>query len=649
MCGIAGVVTDVREEGVDSTVARMLSEQEHRGPEGRKVVRIDHVVFGHCVLAYTDVGRSRQPYVWADGRCVLVFNGEIYNHRELRAELDGRGIPVEDAGEAAVLAALYATRGVEMVAALNGMFAIAIHDLEARQTLLIRDRFGKKPLFYHLARRRLTFASELRALRCDPAVPADVDGASLARFLTLNSVPAPHSLIKDVRKVPPGHIVRIRDDAAQEIRYWAPHLSPKPWRTSDCVEAVHEKFVAAVERRIPAEVDIGVFLSGGLDSALVAAVAAHRVGRVLPTFSASFPDDPSYDETEEVLSISRALGTEHAVVAMTKETLAAEIPTVLAGLDEPIADHSLIPTRILAGAARRRVKAVLTGDGADELMMGYRIFAGALLLRGVTRVVPPLVLRRLLMRAAGRKVSYQNLHYTHVAPLIARMVGTAPEHLYHVAAAAVPPGDWTTLLAPQWHAQARSTDVFADLDLLVAAHASLDTMEALQLGMLCHFLRDTILGKLDRATMLASLEARSPFLDAELVDTLLTVPSDLKLRFPIGKYILRRVAQRYLPMRLAFRRKRGFRVPIASLLRGHLKEYAQDMLSPHTVRRAALFRWEAVQTLLTEHLDGVADHHRALWSLLCAQAWALTGPRSATIPFQEVTTDDGRRAHGRQR
>jgi len=607
----------------------MLAAQEHRGPEGQKVIRLDNTAFGQCALAYTEIGRSSQPYVWAHGRCVLVFNGEVYNYRQLRADLENRGFPVGGPGEAPVLAALYSIHDTEMALLLNGMFAIAIYDAERRQTVLIRDRFGKKPLYYFVRGRRVAFASELRALRCDPQAPSDIDGASLARYVTLNSVPAPHSLIRGIDKVPPGCAVRIRDGAAQTIRYWTPQLTPKRWRSSECIDVVDRQLAEAVARRMPEEVDAGVFLSGGLDSALIAAVAARCTGSALPTFSAGFPDEPSYDETAAVQEIARFLGTKHTVVEVTKERLAEAIPSCLEAMDEPIADHSLIPTSILARAARQSVKTVLTGDGADELMMGYRIFSGAVVLHGAKRLFGTRLLHRLLARMAGGEVSYDNLHYTHVARLVDRMLGVAPQHLYHVAAAAVPPADWTLLLAPQWHADAQSTRVFADLDSLIESHRDLGPIEALQLGMVCHFLRDTILGKLDRATMLASLEARSPFLDSALAETLLTLPVHLKLRFPFGKYILRRVAQRYLPMRFIYRRKRGFRVPIALLLCGRLREYAQDMLTPHAVRRAGLFRAEAVQALLCEHLRGAADHHRTLWSLLCAQAWALA-PASAS-------------------
>jgi asparagine synthase (glutamine-hydrolysing) len=630
MCGIAGVVNDVPEEGVCGGITRMLAAQEHRGPEGRRVVRVGNAALGQCALAYTAIGRSPQPYVWADGRCAVVFNGEVYNYGALRAELENRGIPVGGAGEAPVLAALYSAYELGMAAMLNGMFAIAIYDSERRQTVLIRDRFGKKPLYYFVRGRRVAFASELRAVRRDPYAPSEIDGASLARFVTLNSVPAPHSLIRGISKVEPGCVVRIRDGAAQTTRYWEPRLAPRPWRTRECIEVVHRQLTDAVAQRLPDEVRAGVFLSGGLDSALITAIAARRTATPLPTFSAGFPDEPSYDETGSAVEIARFLGTAHTIVEITKERLAQAIPACLEAIDEPIADHSLIPTSILAREARKSVKAVLTGDGADELMTGYRIFSAAAVLRGARRVLGTRLLHRLLARIARGRVSYENLHHAHVAQLVDRMLGATPEHLYHVAAAAVPEAQWTSLLAPQWHAEVQSTRVFAGLDGLIELHGrDLSPTEALQLGMLCHFLRDTILGKLDRATMLASLEARSPFLDATLAETLLTVPVNLKLRFPFGKYILRRIARHYLPTRFIYQRKRGFRVPIASLLRGKLRDYAQDMLSRDAVRRAGLFRADAVQALTGEHFCGAADHHRALWSVLCAQAWALS-PVSAS-------------------
>ena len=621
MCGIAGITFGIQTIQAEHIVEHMLAKQLHRGPEGCGVDRLADAVFGCCRLSFVDISTSTQPYCSPDGRILLVFNGEIYNHIELRQRLGAAHPCFTTPGEAALLAALYAEHGLEMVHMLNGMFAIAIFDVQRSETILIRDRFGKKPLYYTVIGRQVVFASELRALQAHPQASVELDVKAVGLYLTFNTVPSPASLIRGIHKVPASSVVRIRDGHVCVESYWQLRLAPEEHPREETLEGLHQRLRNAVVMRLPQEVPFGVFLSGGLDSSLIAAIAARVSSTPLRTYSVGFPDHASFDETSHALAIANALQVKHSVVPITLDALASEAKRCLTRMDEPVADQSLVPTYLLAVAARREVKAVLTGDGADEMLMGYQIFLAMTLLRAATRILPAQTLQRVLRWLGQGQPSDRNLHYAHVARLLARALSEPPHRQYYSAACAVPPTEWDGLFQPQRLTDLMTVDPFVQVDAFVSQSPGAGAAEQLQLGMICHFLRDVILTKLDRATMLASLEARSPYLDHALVDMCLQLPSQLKLNGLTTKYALKQLALRYLPERYVQRRKQGFRTPTAALLRGPLLEFTRDMLSARTLREDGLFRPNRVQQLFDEHVARVQDHHRSLWAILCLQSW----------------------------
>ncbi|MGH3783271.1 MAG: asparagine synthase (glutamine-hydrolyzing) [Pseudonocardiaceae bacterium] len=634
MCGIAGSVCDRGSASAVEDVRAMLAVQAHRGPEGMRVTRAGPATFGVSQLRFVDPDGPPQPYRTPDRLLLVAFNGEIYNHADLADGLAARGRPPGGRSEAALLAALYLLDGARMARSLNGMFAIAIFDARRGETLLIRDQLGKKPLSYTLLGNELRFSSELSGLR---SAASGTDPAAIRRYLTFNAVPAPTSLLCGVRKVEHGSAVRICGLTVRSERYWTPRLHPcRHWRP-DGSEALEAALRAATRRRIPAG-PLGVFLSGGLDSGLVAALAARECSEGLRSYSLGFPDAASFDESSQALQMAAAAGTRHTVVPLPLAELATATRRWVGALDEPIADHSLIPTIALAAAASADVKAVLTGDGADELAMGYALFAASAVFRGLTHAVPAPVIRAVLKHVGRRQPGDRNLHLAHVATLLARATTVSPEHQYYAAAAAVPLESQHSLLTPAALAAAGADVPFETIDALTYESPDATPSEHLQLGMICHFLRDVILAKLDRATMLASIEARSPFLDLEVVELLLGLPQSQKLRGLTGKYVVKRVAARYLPSRLVHQRKRGFRAPVAALLRGPLREWLTDLLAADTIRESGLFRPEAVASLLADHLTGRADHHRPLWSLACLQSWLLAATRGNRTPELTVAS-----------
>jgi asparagine synthase (glutamine-hydrolysing) len=634
MCGIAGSVHDRATASAVEEVRAMLAVQTHRGPEGMHVARAGPATFGVCQLRFVDPDGPPQPYRTPDRLLLVAFNGEIYNWAELADGLAASGQPPVGRSEAALLAALYLVEGARMARRLNGMFAIAIFDARRGETLLIRDQVGKKPLSYALLGSELRFSSELSGLR---SAAGGADPAAVGRYLAFNAVPAPASLLRGVRKVEPGSVVRICGVTVRSERYWTLRLHPcRHWRPGG-PEALEAALRAATRRRIPAG-PLGVFLSGGLDSGLVAALAARECEQELRSYSLGFPDSASFDESPQAIQMAAAAGTRHVVVPLSLAELATATRHWVGALDEPIADHSLIPTIVVAAAASADVKAVLTGDGADELAMGYALFAASAVLRGLTRAVPAPVVRAVLERLGRRPPGDRNLHPAHVATLLARATTVAPERQYYAAAAAVPFEGQHVLLTPAALAAAGADVPFETIDALMRESPDATPSERLQLGMICHFLRDVILAKLDRATMLASIEARSPFLDLEVIELLLGLPQSQRLRGLTGKYVVKRVAARYLPHELVYQRKRGFRAPVAALLRGPLREWVTDLLSAGTIREGGLFRPETVASLLADHLSGRADHHRPLWSLACLQSWLLAGPQENRTPELTVAS-----------
>ncbi|MBL8211081.1 MAG: asparagine synthase (glutamine-hydrolyzing) [Bryobacterales bacterium] len=607
----------VAEQPSGTILLEMAAAVRHRGPEGLYTRCLGQAHFAYQQLAFVAVGRAEQPYASADERLLVVFNGEIYNHAELRRDY---GADNQAPGEAPVLLSLYRRFGPAFPSLLNGMFAIAIYDREAQSLYLARDRFGKKPLYYHSGPAML-FASELSALRRHPACPAEIDIPAVAQYVSLNAVPGPHTLLRGVHKVPAGGWLLLRAGTMRSETYWQIALQrEKP--AAGIAEAeceLEKRLTKAVERRLPSEAACGVFLSGGLDSAILAAMAA-RQGVKLPAFSAAFPANPSFDESEEAAATAQHLGLPHSVVSMPLADLAAAAMQVLPAMDEPVADHSLLPTALLAGHARQSVKAVFTGDGADELLMGYRLFALLRVLQGVQRVATTALAGAALQWLANRRPAERNLSVGEASRHLARALRHPPEHQYYRAAGAFPQEDWADLFTAEAREQLQQLAPYAAVDSVVSRHGNASAAERLQLGMMQHFLRDVILTKLDRATMSAGLEARSPFLDADLVDFLLTLPPQWKLRGLTGKYLLRRMARRYLPPAVADRRKRGFRVPVSALLRGPLRGFLRDHLDPTIVSRQGLFHAGYVRRLVEENEQG-RDHHRRLWSLLCFQCW----------------------------
>jgi asparagine synthase (glutamine-hydrolysing) len=598
----------------------MADTLRHRGPdaEGVYVEPESGLALGHRRLSILDLSAAgSQPMHSASGRHVLVYNGELYNFRELRKALEGEGASFRGGSDSEVLLAALEHWGVR--AALertNGMFAFALWDREARRLTLARDRLGKKPLYYAHCDGRFLFGSELKALRAHPGFQAEVDPDALAFFLQYSYIPAPHTIFAGVHKLAAGHWLELElgeqgaTPAAPEA-WWsladvalAGAREPFAGTEDEAVDALEQALDTAVARRCVADVPLGALLSGGLDSAaVVASMSRHGAGPVR-TFTIGF-EEAAQDESQAAAAVARHLGTEHETLFATPRDVLDVVPSLPALYDEPFADTSQLPTALVSRLARSRVTVALSGDGGDEWLAGYdRYFRCLDRWRMLARV--PAAFRR--AAAAGLEaaaplrfdVLADTLRATDVRDLFVRANARLPDPTRLVPGA----GRLSTLFDPEARA--------LELEDPLAWMMWLDGAGRLP---------ESILVKVDRASMAVGLEVRCPLLDPELVALCARFPTHWKVRDGTRKWLLRRAAERRIPPALLAGPKRGFGVPIAAWLRGPLREWGGDLLAPAALATHGHLDATAVRALWDEHQAGTRDRGFLLWNLLVFQAW----------------------------
>jgi asparagine synthase (glutamine-hydrolysing) len=632
-------VWDPGARALDDVVARMAATLRHRGPDsgGRWCDPAAGIAFGHRRLAILDLSdEGHQPMQSASGRWVITFNGEIYNFRVLRDELLALGAKFRGGSDTEVMLAAFERWGpAGALARFAGMFAFALFDRETRTLHLARDRLGEKPLYFGRAGAALVFASELKALRAHPRFDGEVDRGALALYLRQGYVPAPYSIYRGVRKLPPAMLLSI-DAAGRETwhAYWSPHAAaeagvrePMRGKPREVADELEQTLARAVKDQMVSDVPLGAFLSGGIDSTLIVSLMQEQSGQPVRTFTIGF-DEKAYDEADHARAVARHLGTDHTELTVTGADALALVPRLPALYDEPFADASQIPTYLVAQLARRRVTVALSGDGGDELFAGYnRYFWGRRLWR-ILRLVPAELrtylatnLRRVpstrwdevlvqLNRAAPRalQVSPQGHKIDQLAAVLDAPSGEA---MYRqiVATSGGP-----TLVRDTHEPPTLLTDVtrWPRLGGLLPSMMYLD---------LVTYLPDDVLVKVDRATMAVSLESRAPFLDHRVAELAWRVPLSLKIRDGRGKWILRELVHRRVPRALVDRPKMGFGVPVAHWLRGPLRDWAEALLAPERLRREGFFDVEPLRRRWDEHLRGQRDWERLLWSVLLFQGW----------------------------
>jgi asparagine synthase (glutamine-hydrolysing) len=615
MCGISGFLqASPLGSGARAIIERMSLRIAHRGPDdaGHWLDPEAGIALGHRRLSIIDLSaHGHQPMISASGRHVLVYNGEIYNHAELRRELEGLGAapPWRGRSDAEVLLEGLEHWGLEdCLARLNGMFAFALWDRRNRRLSLARDRLGEKPLYYGRVGSTFLFGSELKALTAYPGFPAEVDREALALYLFLRHkyIPAPWSIWKGIRKLHPGHCLVVGEDGRQvsEPRcYWDfPALAQRGVRDPlpagpELEERLDALLRDAVARRMIADVPLGALLSGGTDSSTVVALMQAQSERPVRTFSVGFAEK-SHDEAPHARAVAEHLGTEHADLCVTPAQALAVVPELPRYWDEPFADSSQIPTRLLCEMARRHVTVALSGDGGDELFGGYRRYTQAARLWRLHQALPDPV-RRALAR------------FLPSAPA-ALLRADSPEELYRALISKWKYPESVVLGAHEPEALlaglARPDPPLPDFRQLMMY---VDTLT---------YLPDDVLVKVDRASMSLGLEVRVPLLDHRVVELAWRLPVQCKFRRGEGKQILRRVLHRYVPPALVERPKMGFRAPIAAWLRGPFRDWAEELLAERRLREEGYFDPVAVRRIWAVQQNGGRGHGH-IWAILMFQAW----------------------------
>ena len=632
MCGIAGICQ------VDASpltpeagqwVKAMTDRMSHRGPDGEGQWSSGPVCLGHRRLSIIDLSGGGQPMHSADGQMTVTFNGEIYNYAELKEQLTALGGQFQTSSDTEVILEGYRIWGPDCLARFDGMFAFALWDNQQRRLFCARDRFGKKPFFYTVQQGRLYFASELTGIEQLRHLSLTMNPQAVMRYLAYEYVPTPHSVYTEVQSLPPSHMLLLQDGNLSISRYWDMPMPDESDKRSDNELCEELRFLLsrAVRRRMVSDVPLGVFLSGGIDSSIVAGLMARQSSTAIKTFSIGF-SEASYDESRYARIVAKAFATDHHERVLSAEECADTLPGIISRMDVPMADASVAPTWLLSGVTREKVTVALGGDGADELWAGYEHYIGfkvaqwynaapSALRRGI---IEPLA--QLLPSSAGyinpRLAVATFLRAAHapawqrVQTMLTAFTPDMQESILDDAFKAQQPGFLApeVLFAPtrehydHWQPQNAATPLARAFHVYAR-----------------QFMLDDILVKVDRCSMLHSLEVRAPFLDKDAAEFAARLPVSRKLHGFKRKWLLKKAFAELLPDEILYRNKRGFQIPVAQWLRGRMRPLMEDLLNESTLKAQGIFNYQAVRALMDEHVPGRADLRKPLWTLLVFQLW----------------------------
>jgi asparagine synthase (glutamine-hydrolysing) len=615
MCGICGIATAERGAVADvEAVRRMNARLVHRGPDSDGVFQDSGVALAMRRLSIIDLEHGDQPISNEDGSLTVVQNGEIYNYRELRRELEGRGHRFRTSSDTEVLVHLYEEHGDGFVERLRGMFAIALWDGRERRLLLARDRFGIKPLYYRDAGGTLSFASELKAMLEQPGFSRRIDPQAVAAYLAFNSIPAPLTIFAEARKLPAGTLAVWRDGELTQRRYARPEpVEAERVRrgpVGDLADELRETLRGSIRAHLVADVPVGVLLSGGVDSAGIVALAAGEQADPVKTFSVGF-EEASFDELDRARLVAERYRTEHHEIVLRPDAVEL-LPKLVEAFDEPFGDSSALPTYLVSELAAGEVKVALSGEGGDELFGGYYTYVADLLAPRIGRLAAlaaPLIER---LPSSDGKVSFD-----YKAKRFARGARLPPLERHHAWKEIFSRQLQATLLGgrdPGWD----PVDVYRERYAETVGAEPLARLQDVDLGI---YLVDDLLVKTDRSSMAHSLELRVPFLDNEVAAMALGLATPLKVRGLAKKRLLRQALAPLLPEEVLQGPKQGFSIPVAAWLRGPLRGFAHEVLSAETLSRQGWLDPATVTSLLDAHCAGREDFSRQLWGLIAFTLW----------------------------
>lgn len=623
MCGVTGILQrSTSAESLDRNIHRMRDALVHRGPDDKGSwidAQTGQIALGHRRLSVVDLSpRGAQPMNSADGRYVLVFNGEIYNFRRLREQLHENGHRFNGTSDTEVVLASFLEWGIERaLRAFEGMFALALWDRSQQALYLARDRFGEKPLYYGAQDGTLLFGSELKALAQHERFAREVDRDALTEFMRLSYIPCPHSIFRHYHKLPPGTFLRVGLDLdlGDPKPYFdadtlaRPNTQPLP--DNQAIDELERLLSRSIADRMVADVPVGAFLSGGIDSSLIVSLMRTHTSRRVKTFTVGF-DEPGLNEADEARATATMLGTDHHELYVSQSDLLDTVPRLPEIYDEPFADPSQIPTALIANLAREHVTVALSGDGGDEMLAGYDRYDG-IARRWRRNCQTPAALRRAHASWLSRKARQRPTKGAkYLQQRAMKQAGCDLPRFYRNSMS-------------YWHEPEQlvlgGSESYTPFLRHSAAHAAQDPQRWLQATDAVGYLPDDILTKVDRAAMATSLETRAPFLDSELAQFALGLPRHQQMRDGKHKWLSRQVLYRHLPAETVERPKHGFNVPLADWLRGPLREWSEALLDPARIAREGYLDTEAVRWTWQTHLAGTHDWHWRLWCILMFEAW----------------------------
>lgn len=624
MCGIAGWINlenKSSQNGEKAVLHAMCERMKHRGPDSEGLWTDERVALGMRRLSIIDLHTGEQPVYSEDKQIVVVMNGELYNFREVRADLEKRGHRFVTNSDTEILPHLYEEYGEAMLEHINGMFAFALWDKRKEKLLIARDRFGEKPLYYGVFDGKLIFASEPKVLLENPAVKPEINTDALRQFLSFDYVPAPASIYKGISKLPAAHFLTVEKGEIKTRRYWnlSWHKNGSTPSIEKAATDLRELLADAVRMRLVSDVPLGILLSGGVDSSSVAAFATQFSTEKVKTFSIGFEED-SFDESKYARMVAKHLDTEHYEDRLSVEKAADLISEIGTWLDEPLSDGSLLPTFLLSRFVRQYVTVALGGDGGDEIFAGYPMYFGHKVANIYDKI--PRVLRSGLIEPVVNNlpVSTKNLSFDYKAKRFVAASKYDPVTRHHSWFGSFSIDEQNSLLSKDVLAET-SNDIYKGAKDLLEICDAANEIEQMQFLDLNFYMAEDILTKVDRASMAVSLEVRAPFLDPRVAQFAAALPLEYKLRGNKGKYILKRAVEPLLPRSILQRPKKGFGIPIAEWLKGRLNPLMHDLLAPQRLKAQGLFDERFAQKLMKEHETDMASHHKQLWTLLVFQLW----------------------------
>lgn len=638
MCGICGVTYFDRERNVlEHLVKSMCDVIRHRGPDDEGWITKGNYGIGMRRLSIIDLFTGRQPISNEDGSIWIVFNGEIYNHVELRNKLIKKGHKFQTKCDTEVIVHAYEEYGEECPKKLNGMFGFAILDLKKQILFLARDRLGIKPLYYYHDSKKFAFGSELKSILQVPNIPREVDLRALDLFLTFEYIPSPYSIFQGIRKLPPGHSLTLKDGRINIREYWDLDFDEKDIPEGELCEQLLELFQDAVKIRLMSDVPLGAFLSGGIDSSAIVAMMSRVMDRPVKTFSIGFKED-TYNESHYAQQIANHFNTEHHVEII--EPNALELAEKLVGfLDEPFGDFSIFPTYLVSKMARKHVTVSLSGDGGDELFAGYDTYIANKAGRAYERLprllrnamhpilsrIPPTEKKKGLINRAKRFVEGMEL----------------PADLEHTRwMIFLQEGEKNKLYSDDLQDTLNGSDSFEFIRNYFNRVNTSDPLNRQLYVDIKSYLVDNILVKVDRMSMATSLETRVPFLDHRFVEFSATIPSRLKLQGKNTKYLFKKAMGDVLPPQILNRSKEGFSIPIKNWLKEDLKPLMLEVLDQQKIKREGFFNTNYVEQLKKEHLSGKENHSHRLWSMMVFGIWQDLYLRGASINEKAIQTSN---------